>query len=221
MGRIRVLIADDYQLFRVGLQQVCKTIGDFDIVGEAVNGQEAVDLALQLQPDIVLMDILMPVLDGIQATAHITTKNSCTKVIILTMYCQNSYVFGAIKAGAHGYLLKDIEGTALVEAVQAVNAGKAIIDPCITIRVLDEFKRLSQSSKGATHVEQLTEGEMDVLRLVARGYENRIIAARLHIAESTVSNHLREVYQKLNVTNRTQATLEALRRGWASLEPDV
>jgi len=215
-----VLIADDHQLFREGLQQICETVGDFAVVGEAADGQVAVDLARQLQPDVVLMDIQMPVLDGVQATTHITAQNPGVKVIILTMYRQDSYVFEAIKAGARGYLLKDINGRALVDAVQAVYEGKALVDSGIAVRVLDEFKRLSQSPKGAIEAEQLTEGEMDVLRLIARGDENRAIAARLHIAESTVVNRLREVYQKLHVNNRTQAALEALRRGWATLESE-
>ncbi len=215
---IRVLIADDHCLFREGLRQICELIGGFEVVGEAENGREAIDLARELGPDIVLMDIQMPVLDGVQATRFIAEQSPPVGVIILTMYRQDHYVFEALKAGARGYLLKDTDGQALVEAVQAVHRGEALIDPGTAAKVLEEFRRLSQLVTGDS--EALTEGEMDVLRLVAVGEENKVIAEQLHIAESTVANRLREVYQKLHVNNRTQAALTALRRGWVQLEPE-
>ncbi len=218
MSHIRVLIADDHRLFREGLRQICELIGGFEVVGEAENGREAIDLARQLEPNIVLMDIQMPVLDGVQATSFITEQSPSVGVIILTMYRQDHYVFEALKAGARGYLLKDTDGHALVDAVRAVHRGEALIDPGTAARVLEEFRRLSQLV--SVDSETLTEGEMDVLRLVAVGEENKAIAEALCIAESTVANRLRGIYQKLHVNNRTQAALTALRRGWVQLEPE-
>lgn len=218
MSHIRVLIADDHRLFREGLRQICEIVGGFEVVGEAENGQKTIDLAQQLEPDVVLMDIQMPGLDGVQATRSITELVPAAKVIILTMYRQDHYVFEALKAGARGYLLKDTDGQALIKAVRAVHRGEALIDPATAARVLEEFRRLSQLVSADS--EKLTEGEMDVLRLVAEGEENKVIAERLFISESTVANRLREIYQKLRVNNRTQAALSALRRGWAKLDAE-
>lgn len=215
MSPIRVLIADDHRLFRQGLRQICEKVGRLEVVGEAENGEEAVALARRLQPDVVLMDIRMPVMDGVEATRRITARVPSARIIILTMYRQDQYVFDAIKAGARGYLLKDIDEQELVDAVRAVHRGEALIDPGLATRLLEEFRRLSQS---APDVEELTPGEMDVLRLVAQGMDNKSIAGELSLSERTVTNRLSEIYQKLHVANRTQAALLALRRGWASLE---
>jgi DNA-binding NarL/FixJ family response regulator len=199
MTTIRVLIADDHQLFRLGLRQACESASDFEVVGEAENGQEAVELAQRCQPDVILMDIQMPFLDGVEATSHIVENDPSTRVIMLTIYRQDRYVFEAIKAGARGYLLKDVDEGELLETIRAVHRGEALIK--------DDVERLAQ-------------GEMDVLRLVAQGASNKEIAARLYLAESTVSNRLSEIYQKLHVNSRVQATLLALRRGWAKLEAE-
>jgi len=219
MPDIRVLIADDHRLFREGLRQICEVIGDFEVVGEAENGQAAIALARQLSPDVILMDIQMPVLDGVQATSFIIEHNPSAQVIILTMYRQDHYVFEALKAGARGYLLKDTDGQTLVEAVRSVQRGEALIDPGMAAKVIEEFRRLGQVAQDID-AERLTEGEMAVLRLVAEGEENKAIAQRLFISESTVANRLREIYHKLHVNNRTQAALAALRRGWVRLEPE-
>ncbi len=216
---IRVLIADDHRLFRQGLRQICETLGQFEVVGEAENGQEAVELARRLKPDVVLMDIQMPVLDGVEATRLITADNPAVRVIILTMYKQDRYVFEAIKAGARGYLLKDVDEQEFVEAVRAVHRGEALINPALATRLLDEFRRLSQIA--ADETEPLTPGEMDVLRMVAQGADNKTIADQLAISEKTVANRLSEIYQKLHVASRTQAALVALRRGWARLDDDT
>jgi len=215
MSPIRVLIADDHRLFRQGLRQICEVLGRFEVVGEAENGQEAVEMARRLKPDIVLMDIQMPVLDGVEATRLITADNPAVRVLVLTMYRQDRYVFEAIKAGARGYLLKDIDEQEFVDAVRAVHRGEALIDPGLAARLLDEFRRLSQD---AVDVEELTPGEMEVLRLVAQGLDNKTIAVQLSLTERTVTNRLSEIYQKLHVASRTQAALVALRRGWVTLE---
>jgi DNA-binding NarL/FixJ family response regulator len=220
MPPIRLLIADDHRLFRQGLRQLCELLGDFEVVGEAENGQEAVDLAHRLKPDVILMDINMPILDGVQATHFITEENPSARVIILTMYRQDQYVLEAIKAGARGYLLKDIDEQELVNAVQAIHQGEAMINPSLASKVLDEFRRLSEAVAETEGVEQLTQGEMEVLRLVARGADNKTIAQQLALSERTVANRLSNVYQKLQVNSRTQAALVALRRGWATLDQE-
>ncbi len=220
MPPIRVLIADDHRLFRQGLRQICETVGGFEVVGEAENGQVAVDLAHQLEPDVILMDINMPVLDGVQATSFIAENTPAVRVIILTMYRQDRYVFEAIKAGARGYLLKDIDEEELVKAVRVVHQGEALIDPGLAAKLLNEFRRMSTAAPETEPTERLTQAEMDVLRLVAQGEDNKTIAEQLGLTERTVANRLSDIYQKLHVNNRTQAALFALRRGWAQLDRD-
>jgi DNA-binding NarL/FixJ family response regulator len=219
MSSIRILIADDHRIVRQGLRHVCELAG-LTVVGEAEDGQEAVRLAWQLRPDVILMDINMPVLDGVQATSFIVEANPSVQVIILTMYRQDRYVFDAIKAGARGYLLKDVDEEDLVTAIRAVHRGEALINPSLAVKLLDEFRRLSQAADEVADAESLTQGEMDVLRLVAQGTDNKTIGERLALSERTVANRLSTVYEKLHVNNRTQAALVALRRGWATLEED-
>jgi DNA-binding NarL/FixJ family response regulator len=213
-----MLLADDHRLFRQGMRQICEVLGGFEVIGEAKDGEEAVQLAQELGPDIILMDIHMPLLDGVQATRIISENNPTVRVIILTMYRQDRYVFEAIKAGARGYLLKDADEQELVDTVRAVHRGEALIDPELASRVLDEFRRLSQLTVEDEDVESLTPGELDVLRLVAQGADNKAISEQLYLSESTVANRLSTIYQKLQVNNRTQAALVALRRGWAVLD---
>jgi DNA-binding NarL/FixJ family response regulator len=218
MSPIRLLIVDDHRLFRQGLRQILEIVGGFEVVGEAENGQEAVDMVSELQPDVVLMDINMPVMDGVQATHLIIERTPSVRVIILTMYRQDRYVFEAIKAGARGYLLKDADEQDLVDAVKAAYRGEALIEPALALKVLEEFRRLSQTPSEAGKLEQLTQGEMDVLRFVAQGDDNKSIAERLVLSERTIANRLSNIYQKLHVNNRTQAALFALRRGWVELD---
>jgi DNA-binding NarL/FixJ family response regulator len=220
MSPIRVLIADDHRIVRQGLRHVCE-LGGLTVVGEAEDGREAVKLARQLRPDVILMDINMPVLDGVQATHLIVEADPSVRVIILTMYRQDRYVFEAVKAGARGYLLKDIDEQDLVAAIRAVHQGDALINPSLAVKLLDEFRRLGQIADEAEDVEGLTQGEMEVLRLVAQGADNKAIAERLALSERTVANRLSSVYEKLHVNSRTQATLAALRRGWATLDEDT
>jgi DNA-binding NarL/FixJ family response regulator len=220
MSSIRVLIADDHRIVRQGLRHVCE-LGGLTVVGEAEDGREAVKLARQLRPDVILMDINMPVLDGVQATSLIVEADPSVQVIILTMYRQDRYVFEAVKAGARGYLLKDIDEQDLVAAIRAVHQGDALINPSLAVKLLDEFRRLGQMADEAEDVEGLTQGEMEVLRLVAQGADNKAIAERLALSERTVANRLSSVYEKLHVNSRTQAALAALRRGWVTLDEDT
>jgi DNA-binding NarL/FixJ family response regulator len=221
MSKIRVLLADDHTLFRQGLRQICEIKGGFEVVGEAANGEAAARLAGALQPDVILIDINMPVLDGIEATARIVEANPDARVIVLTMYRQDHYVFDAIKAGARGYLLKNADAEELVTGVREVHQGRALIDTHIAARVLDEFRRLRRGDSPAGDMMELTSGEMDMLRLVAAGDDNQAIAAQLNVSAQTVANRLGIIYQKLQVNNRTQAALVALRRGWVELDPEA
>lgn len=221
---IRILLADDHRLFRQGLHEICETKGGFTVVGEAENGQEVVDLAQQSQPDVILMDIQMPILNGVQATHLILENNPAVRIIILTMYRQDQYVFDAIKAGARGYLLKDVDWQDLIRAVEAVSRGEAIINSALAARVIEEFRQLdAQKTKLPADqdldLQRLTPGEMEVLLLVAQGVDNQDIAGQLALTEKTVTNRLTAIYKKLHLNNRTQAALYALRQGWATLTP--
>jgi len=220
MPPLRLLLADDHRLFRQGLRQMCELKGGFTVVGEAENGRQAVELAVQTKPDVVLMDIQMPEMDGVEATRQITALVPEARVIILTMYRQDNYVFEAIRAGARGYLLKDTDWGDLLEAIRAVQRGEALINAAMAARVLDEFRRQSLAPERSEPAEALNASEMDVLRLLAQGDDNAAIAQKLALSEKTITNRLSDIYSKLHVDNRTQAALYALRRGWAKLDSD-
>ncbi len=220
MPPLRLLLADDHRLFRQGLRRVCEAAGDLTVVAEAESGDDAVRLAHQACPDVVLMDIQMPGLDGVEATRRIVETCPGARVVVLTMFRDERLVFEAVKAGAQGYLLKDIDEAELVEAVRRVGRGEALIDPALAARLLDEFRRLSRAAERAEGLEELTDGEMQVLRLVAQGADNKTVAQTLHLSGRTVANRLSEIYRKLHVNSRTQAALLALRKGWASLKEE-
>jgi DNA-binding NarL/FixJ family response regulator len=216
MGKIQILLADDHRLFRQGIRLICEETANFTIVGEAEDGKKAVQMAARLHPDIILMDIQMPVLDGVQATRQIIEANKDARIIILTMHDQDSYVFEAIKAGARGYVLKDADWQDLSTAIQIVYQGEAIVPPSMALKVLTEFRNLSQNQ--SSNIEDLTPAEMDILHLVAQGKENEDIAKQLFLSDRTVANRLSEIYRKLHVNNRTQAALKALKKGWTNLD---
>jgi len=219
MSSIRILIADDHRLFSQSLRELCVTKGGFEVVGEAQNGQEVIELAQRLQPDVILMDIRMPEMDGVQATRSIRKSDPTMRIIVLTMHQEDRYILDAIDAGAYGYLLKSVDAQELFAAIRIVHHGEALLDPAMTLKVLDEIRRRrNPDTVEQGFLEDLTQGEKDVLRLVAQGLDNGEVAVQLHLAESTIANRLRDVYQKLNVTNRTQAALWALRNGVASLD---
>jgi two-component system, NarL family, response regulator LiaR len=215
MPPVRILIADDHTLMRQGLRQLCEGMGGFTVVAEARNGAQAMELACAERPDVILMDIVMPDMDGVQAICQIIRDAPSSRVIALTMYREEQYMLDAIRAGARGYLLKTADARDLIAAIEAVHRGEYLIDPIIAARVLGEFHL---ALPNPPHAEPLTESEMAVLRLVARGVENDRIAQTLNYSIYTVANRLRTIYEKLHVTNRTQAALYALRQGWATLD---
>ena len=218
MSPIRLLITDDHTVVRHGLRQLCEGMGGFAVVAEAEDGAQAVALAHTAQPDVILMDIVMPGLDGVAAIRQIMAETPTARIIALTMYRQEQYMLDAIRAGTRGYLLKTVERLELIAAIEAVYRGDYLIDPLIAARVLNEFHLAVPE---LPRVEPLTEGEMAVLRLVARAWRTGDRPGA-HYSFYTVANRLRTIYEKLHVTNRTQAALYALRQGWAALdEPAV
>ena len=215
MPPIRILIADDHTLVRQGLRQLCEGLGGFTVVAEAENGAQAVALVRMAQPDVILMDIVMPGVDGVEAIRQIMRETPGARIIALTMYRQEQYMLDAIRAGARGYLLKTVDARDLIAAIEAVHRGEYLIDPIIAARVLGDFHLSLPEQPG---IGPLTESEMAVLRLVAHGVENEHIAQALNYSVYTVVNRLRTIYEKLHVNNRTQAALYALRQGWATLD---
>ena len=215
----RILLCDDHALFRQGLKSILETEEAFRVIGEAATGREAVRYALQTRPDVILMDIQMPDLDGVAATKAILAEQPETKVIILTMYRQDTYVFEAIKVGARGYLLKDADANELVSAIKRVAEGETLLNAEMAASILSEFKKVKEVvPEHAEHrLSELTEREADILRLLAQGASNLQIAEALNVSEKTVRNRLSEIFSKLRLNNRTQAALYALREGIASL----
>lgn len=213
---IRVLLADDHALFRQGLRSLLESEG-LRVIGEAVNGREAVRYAAQTHPDVILMDIQMPELDGVKATQSILEIDPNARVIIITMYRQDRYVFEAVKAGARGYILKDADAATLLGAIKRVAAGEALLDDALAQSVLDDFRDKKEILPSEKHSD-LNERETTILKLLAQGHSNQDIALRLDISEKTVRNRLSEIFTKLQLNNRTQAALYAIREGIANLE---
>lgn len=220
MAEIRVLLADDHTLFRQGVHQILDAQPGIRVIGEARNGEEAIEMARTLKPDIVLMDINMPKLDGVRATQRIMEEEDEQPVIImLSMHRQDEYIFEAIKAGAKGYFLKDSDSQDLIQALRSAVRGEAVLEPKLAQKVLEEFRRMSSGSqRQVTGLASLTERETEIMRLVTQGLSNREIADQLHLASKTVKNQLYVVFQKLHLNNRTQAALYALRKGLVTLE---
>ena len=214
MGQIKVLLVDDHALFREGLRSLLDDQDDIEIVGEAEDGLEATKLVAALNPTVILMDINMPIIDGVEATRIILKENSSVGIIILTMYPQDEYVFEALKAGAKAYLLKDTRSKRLLEVIRTVHAGQAVIDAEMTARLLNEFRRMAtEKEKKTSPVQALNEQERTILTLVANGASNKEIATELSLSERTIKNYLSIIFQKLQVNNRTEAAIRAVKDG--------
>lgn len=212
---IRVLLVDDHTIVRKGIRALLAEIDDIELVGEAADGEEAITQAQALLPDVVLMDLVMPRLDGIEATRLLTAQGHGPAILVLTSFAGNDMVFPAIKAGALGYLLKDSEPRELVDAIRQVYRGEPSLAPAIAHKVLLEMRQASQRPPTP---EPLTERELDVLRLVSTGLTNPEIADRLAVTETTVRSHVSNILGKLHLANRVQATLYALHEGLVSLD---
>lgn len=215
---IRVVVADDHRVVRAGLAALLAQRPEFRVVGEAGTGDEAVRLAVELCPDVILMDLQMPVLDGVAATRQIRSAVPQTQILVLTTFDDDELIWSAIQAGAKGYLLKDSPPEALFAAVREVAAGKTLLPPEILARLAQVIQQGGPGgSAGAGTEEALTEREQEILRLIARGYSNREIAAALYISENTVKTHISNLFAKLDVRDRTEAVTKALRLGWLDL----
>lgn len=208
---IRLLLVDDQALFREGLRTLLSVYPDLEVVGEAVNGEEALQRVEMLHPDVVLMDLRMPVLDGVTATRRLKERRLSSRVIILTTFDDDEYVFDGLRAGAVGYLLKDVSSEKLVEAIRATARGDSFLQPNIAAKLVAEFARMEETPTPQAQqlVEPLSGRELEILALVAEGASNKEIAARLFIAEGTVKNHVTNILSKLGVRDRTQAALKA------------
>jgi two-component system, NarL family, nitrate/nitrite response regulator NarL len=206
---IRVLLGDDHTLVREGLRRSIETIDGVEVVGEASNGLDMVRLAREARPDVAVLDIRMPEMDGIEAARRITTELDSTRVVMLTAYDDRHFVVEAVRAGARGYVLKSKDAQHLVEAVRLVHEGHMVIDPELVVALADELSVAKTRDAGA---ESLTEREIEVLQLLAFGYTNRDIGKRLYISPDTVKTHLEHIYQKLGASDRTAAVAEAFRR---------
>jgi len=214
MGKIRILVVDDHPVVREGIAAMLQRQSDMEVVGEASDGAAGVDQCMAKNPDIVLMDLRMPVMDGVEAMRKISEKQPAVRFIVLTTYDNDEYIFKGIEAGARAYLLKDAPREDLFKAVRAVHRGESLIHPTVASKVLDRFATLSRQAQPP---ELLSEREMEVLRLMATGAANKTIAAQLCISESTVKTHVQSIFQKLDVNDRTEAVTHALQRGIISL----
>lgn len=213
---IKILIVDDQSLFREALKTLLSASPEFDIVGDASNGEEALRMVLQNSPDVVLMDLRMPIMDGVESTRRILQMGKPTKVIVLTTFDDDENVFEALRAGAVGYLLKDVSSEKLYEAIKTANQGEYFLLPSITAKVVSEFSRISKPSPkhlDAFLPDPLSPREVEIIRLVATGASNKEIAEKLVISEGTVKNHLSSILSKLSVRDRMQAVLKAKELG--------
>ena len=204
---IRVVLADDHAVVRKGVRELLEDEPNIEVVGEASDGQQAVELAVALQPDVVVMDVAMPELSGVEATKRIRSLAPTVRILALTAYDDEPYIFGLLDAGATGYVLKTAESREIVRAVRAAAAGQAVLDPKVATRVV------ARARQPAAPAEALTERELTILRLAARGLTNKQIGAELDISDRTVQNHLANIYAKLLVASRTEAVTVALQRG--------
>jgi DNA-binding NarL/FixJ family response regulator len=218
LDTIRVLLADDHALVRQGTRELIEQQPDLEVVGEACDGREAVQLALAERPDVIIMDFAMPELNGIEATRQIKAVAPNMAILVLTAYDSEQYVFAFLSAGAAGYLLKDVSVDQLVQAIRAVHAGESILHPAITRKVINRFAQPEENRRTPDGQEQITGRELHVLKLASRGLSNRDIALRLGISVRTVQTHLSNVFNKMGVGSRTEAVMYGLRQGLIALE---
>jgi DNA-binding NarL/FixJ family response regulator len=219
--KINILLADDHAVVREGTKELLEREADLEVIAEACDGREAVQLAIQERPDVVVMDFSMPELNGIQATRQIKAVAPGIAVLVLTAYDSDQYIIGFLEAGAAGYLLKDVHIDEVIKAIRAVHAGESVLHPAVARRVIDRFVLPNEKRSAPDTLDELTEREMDVLRLAAKGMSNRGIGTELVISVRTVQTHLNNVFNKIGVGSRTEAVIYALRKGWITLEDTI
>lgn len=218
MGKIRILIADDHAVVREGTRRILEQESDMEVVGEAGDGEEAVNLATSLKPDVAIMDISMPKMDGIEATKLIKAACPSISVLALSAYDDDQFVFSLLEAGAAGYLLKSVRSRELVDAIRAVYSGESVLHPSIARKVLNRFVSASGKPEGKEPSGMLSDREMEVLKLAAKGLSNQDIAEKLCLSIRTVQGHLGHIFNKLQVGSRTEAVVRGLKEGWVTLD---
>ena len=218
MTNIRVILCEDHLITRQGIRRLLEDEKGLEVVGEASNGEEAIQLVTDVKPDVVIMDVAMPKLNGIEATRQIKLISPKTNILILTAYDDDEYVFALLKAGANGYLLKNVSGDELVRAIKNVQKGEPVLNPAIAMKVVNYF-RLNEAKIPTTEESaHLSERELGIIRLAAKGLTNKDIAESLNLSYRTVEGHLRDIFNKLGVGSRTEAVLQGLKMGWFTLE---
>ncbi|MBA7635431.1 Transcriptional regulatory protein LiaR [subsurface metagenome] len=218
MSVIKVLLAEDHVITRQGVCRLLQEEDDLAVIGEAGDGEEAVRMATEMQPDVIIMDIAMPKLNGIEATRQIKLLRPTIAVLILSAYDDDEYVFGLLEAGTAGYLLKTASGDELIHAIRAVYRGEPVLDPIVLRKVMNRFRSPDRGSGRGRPFEHLSDREIDVIKLAAQGMSNKEIADELMLSKRTVEGHLRSIFNKLGVGSRTEAVLDGLRKGWFALE---
>ncbi len=218
MSAIRVLIADDHALVREGTRRMLEQETDMQVVGEAGDGEETVKLACELKPDVAIVDIAMPKLDGIEATKQIKERCPSVTILILSAYDDDQFIFSLLEAGAAGYLLKSVRSRELVDAVRAVHAGESVLHPSIAKKVLNRFVSTGGKPQAAKPADVLSDREKEILRLATKGLSNADIAKELYLSVRTVQGHLGHIFNKLQVGSRTEAVVRALKEGWVTLD---
>ena len=217
MGKVRILIADDHAVLREGMRQLLEQESDMEVIGEANDGQEAVSMVSELDPDVVLMDIVMPKLTGVEATRLIKKSKPSTCILILTAYSDIRYILGLLEAGASGYLLKSARSDEIVGAIRAVRAGESVLDSLATRKLLERVVSLTKESDESKEKGQLSPREIEILRLAARGMSNRDIAAKLELSMRTVKAHLSNIFNKMRCSSRTEAIVKGFKEGYVNL----
>jgi DNA-binding NarL/FixJ family response regulator len=218
MKKITIMLAEDHVVVRESIRRSLEAHANFHVLGEASDGEEAVRLAGRLKPDVIVMDISMPRLNGIEATRQIKAAHPSIAILILTAYDYEQYIFSLLSAGAAGYLLKDISSRELIEAIETVHRGESVLHPLVARKVMDRFRSTKGDTAGGQGTDILTDREMGVLKMAATGKSNSLIAEEMHISVHTVESHLAAIFNKLVVGSRTEAVIQAIKRGWLTIE---
>lgn len=215
---ITILLAEDHVVVRESIRRSLEREPNFKVVGEASDGEEAVEMAKRLRPDVIVMDISMPKLNGIEATKQIKAFQPSAAILVLTAYDYEQYIFPLLAAGAAGYLLKDVSSRELISAIQTVHKGEPVLHPAVARKILKRFRHAKSESTGEEASDLLTEREIAVLKMAAKGMSNSAIAQELHLSVRTIESYLGTIFNKLGVGSRTEAVIQAMRRGWFTLE---